>query len=57
MCRNEHMQVCRVSDFSLSDLLQPVGIRFKDHLSAIINYLLFNNSITESHRVYKNRKV
>ena len=41
--RNKHMVICLVNDFSLSDLLQPVSERFKNHLSAIINYYLFKD--------------
>ena len=38
------MVICLVNDFSLSDLLQPVADRFKNHLSAVINYYLFRES-------------
>lgn len=51
------MNVCRVHDFAFSDLLQPTAARFREQLSAAINFIMFSDDIINKLRVYREKKV
>lgn len=51
------MAVCRVHDFSFTDLLQPTATRFREQLSAAINFIMFSDVVVDQLRVYRDKKV
>ena len=51
------MSVCRVHDFAFSDLLQPTPARFREQISAAINFIMFSDEVVNQLRVYKDKKV
>lgn len=51
------MAVCRVRDFSLADLLRPTAARFREQLSAAINFIMFSDVVIDQLRVYRDKKV
>lgn len=51
------MNVCRVHDFTFSDLLQPTASRFREQLSAAINFIMFSDDIINKLHVYREKKV
>ena len=51
------MSVCRGHDFAFSDLLQPTPARFKEQISAAINFIMFSDEVVNQLRVYKDKKV
>lgn len=51
------MTNCRIHDFCYSDLLQPTPDRFKEQLSAAINFLLFSDSFLAKLEPYRNKTV
>lgn len=55
--RSDFMAVCRVRDFSLADLLRPTAARFREQLSAAINFIMFSDVVIDQLRVYRDKKV
>ena len=55
--RKGFMETCCVYDFSLSDLLQPTGARFRQLISAAINFISFSDQIVLELQPYRTRKV
>ena len=51
------MMVCRVHDFAFSDLLQPTAARFREQLSAAINFIMFSDQVVNQLRSYRDKKV
>lgn len=51
------METCCVYDFSLSDLMQPTGMRFRQLISAAINFISFSDQIVLELQPYRTRKV
>lgn len=51
------MTVCRVHDFAFSDLLQPTAARFREQLSAAINFIMFSDDVINKLRVHRDKKV
>ncbi|KAK8833004.1 hypothetical protein WA577_003981 [Blastocystis sp. JDR] len=53
---SDFMAVCRVRDFSLADLLRPTAARFREQLSAAINFIMFSDVVIDQLRVYRDKK-